>query len=239
MAPDPGGQLRLAGGDSRLWVKFERRSRRNPYKSELEGRPIYEPVDYVKIQQPGERDQWVGPATETHRMRFPAQWAAYQEQSEQTPEGTPVQLLFPNEPHIVELLLDLKVQTMEQLSSLTEQGIDRLGMDGRKYVAKAQAALDRSEALREVTRLEHVVGQQTDEIAVLKGAIDRQRIEMEALRKMVEENSATSRAREMFGMQNQAVAQAAQNQLGQVGQVGLNAPNASFPPPPARVQLVD
>lgn len=237
MAPDQSGQLRLAGGDAKLWVKFERRSRKNPYKSELEGRPIYEPVDYVKIRQPGERDEWVGPVTEAHRQRFPERWRQYQEQTEQTPEGTPVQLLFPNEPHIVELMLDLRIQTMEQLAGLTEQGIDRLGMDGRKYVARAQAAMDRSEALREVTRLEHVVGQQTDEIAAMKTMIDRQRIEMEALRKLMEERTMPNMqaALELQAMQGRAQqVPPAFLQQGQIGQL----PPPDFPPP-QRVTLVE
>lgn len=188
MAPDAYGNLRVAGGDARLYVKFEKRSRRNAYKSEIEGRPIYEPVDYIKIQQPGERDQWIGPATEAHKQRFPHQWRQYAEQTEQTPVGTPVQLLFPNEPHIVELLLDLKIQTIEQLGALTEHGIERLGMDGRRYVAKAQSALDRSEAVREVTKLEHTVGLQADEIAVLKQANSELGARITAMERMLRDS---------------------------------------------------
>lgn len=188
MAPDAYGNLRVAGGDSRLYVKFEKRSRKNAYKSEIEGRPIYEPVDYIKIQQPGERDQWIGPATEAHKQRFPHQWQQYVAQTDQTPVGTPVQLLFPNEPHIVELLLDLKIQTIEQLGALTEHGIERLGMDGRRYVAKAQAALDRSEAVREVTKLEHTVGLQADEIAVLKQANGELAARITAMERMLRDS---------------------------------------------------
>lgn len=188
MAPDPmSGVMRLQGGDGRLWVRFEKRSRRNAYKSDLEGRPIYEPIDYIRIQQPGERDQWVGPVTEAHKARFPRQWEQYQQETDQTPEGTPVALLFPNEPHIIELLLDLKVQTVEQLAGLTEQAIDRLGMDGRKYVTKAQAAMDKSEALREVTKLTHELEDARDELKTLKDANNTLQARMAALEEMMEE----------------------------------------------------
>lgn len=206
MAPDPmSGVMRLEGGDGRLWVRFERRSRRNAYKSEIEGRPIYEPIDYIKIQQPGERDQWVGPVTEAHKARFPKQWEQYQKDTEQTPEGTPVSLLFPNEPHVIELLLDLKVQTIEQLAQLTEQAIDRLGMDGRKYVAKATAAMDKSEALREVTKLTHELTAAKDELSVLREANTALQGRMQALEDLMEDRARPSR-------KAAALVQQAQNQ---------------------------
>lgn len=242
LAPDGFGQLRLAGGDSRLWVKFERRSRKNAYKSELEGRPIYEPIDYVKIQQPGEKDQWVGPATEAHKMRFPQQWDAYQRQVEQVPEGTPVQLLFPNEPHITELMLDLKIMTIEQLANLTEQAIERLGMDGRKYVNKATQAMEKSEALREVTRLQHVVDGQADQIDVLKTGMDRQRVEIEALRKMMEEARASplmERATQLFGMQQQPLDPRHSQAYLEQSAHARAIQEGGFELPPPRVPLVD
>lgn len=190
MAPDASGAMRLTGGDERLWVRFEKRSRRNAYKSELEGRPIYEPVDYIKIQQPGERDQVMRPVQEADKQRFGRQWEQYQRETEQTPEGTPIQLLFPNEPHVVELMLDLRIQTMEQLAQLTEGAIERLGMDGRKYVSKAQAALDRAQALKEVTRLEHTLRDAQDELETLRKAnADLQR-RMDALEELAEERPA-------------------------------------------------
>ena len=187
MAPGADGNLRLSGGDTRLWVKFSRRSKRNAYKSEQEGRPIYEPVDYITVQQPGERDQVVRPVRDDDKHRFAAQWAAFQAQSDQAPDGTPVQLLFPNEAHIVELLLDLKIQTVEQLSQLSEHAIERLGMDGRKYVRKAEAALDQAANTKEVTRLGREVEDLRDENAVLKGANQDLQRRMAALEEMLRE----------------------------------------------------
>jgi len=168
MAPDNSGVLRRVGGDERMFVQFTRRSRKNSYKSELEGRPIHEPIDYVKIMQPGERDAVERPVMDSDKQRWPQIWEAFQRGVEQTPEGTPVTFLFPNQPHITDLLLDLRIQTVEQLANLTEQGIERLGMDGRKYVSRAQAALDESVAVREVTRLEHELNDQKDRVAYLE-----------------------------------------------------------------------
>jgi hypothetical protein len=167
---DERGQPVVGGGDARLWVKFTKKSRRNAFRSEQEGRPIYEPVDYVQIQQPGERDQLVRPVREEDKFRFPRQWAAYVADTEQVPDGTPIQMLFPNEPHIVELLRDLKILTVEQLAQLTEHGITRLGMDGRKYVQRALAAMDKSENSKEVSKLSRQLTDAQDRMAVLERA---------------------------------------------------------------------
>jgi hypothetical protein len=170
LAVDERGDVEIGGGDKRLYVKFSRRSRKHAFRSEQEGRPIYESVDYVTIQQPGERDQVVRPVNESDKLRFPNHWRAYLADKEQVPDGTPVQLLFPNEPHVVDLLRDLKVFTVEQLAELGEHGIDKLGMDGRKLVGRAQAAISKAENLKEVNRLTGELRNATDRLAVLEVA---------------------------------------------------------------------
>lgn len=197
MQPDAFGQLRLAGGDQNLHVWFSRKSRKNTYQSDMQGRPIYEPIDYVKIQQPGERDYFEGPVTEAHKQRFPDRYRQFLDQVDQIPEGTPIKLLFPNEDAVVETMLDLHIQTVEQLATITEQGIERLGMMGRKYVAKAQQALDKAEAVREVSKLERVVADQADELAVLKQGMEAQRAQINELRQMLQ--NPPNRAAQLFG----------------------------------------
>lgn len=191
---DERGEVQVGGGDARLWVKFEKKSRRNAFRSEQEGRPIYEPIDYVRIQQPGERDQLVRPVREEDKLRFPRQWAAYQADSEQVPDGTPIQLLFPNEPHIVELLHDLKILTVEQLAKLTEHGINRLGMDGRKYVQRALAAMDKAENSKEVNRLARELADATDRMEVLERANQRLLERLDALEAEAEANDEPEHA---------------------------------------------
>jgi hypothetical protein len=200
MAPSDDGAFRIAGGDARLWVRFEKKAVKNAFKSEMEGRPIYEEVNYVRIQQPGERDVYNQPATQDHIRRFPKQWEAFQKGAEQIPEGTPIALLFPNEEAVREVLLDLKILTVEQLASCSEHAIERLGMDGRRYVAKAKAALDKSEALKEVTLLTHKYNESQDQIKVLQDAnarlIERvQRLEDREAEEREEEPVARRRGR--------------------------------------------
>jgi hypothetical protein len=182
-----GGRVQF-GADDRLWVKFVRKSVRNPGKSDREGRPIYEPVDFVQIQQPGERDMLMRPVREEDKYRWPRLWEAYQAHTEQTPEGSPVQLLFPNEPHIADMMKDLRVLTIEQLAQLSEHGITRLGMDGRRYVAKAQAALDQTAAAREVGRLTRALEEEKERGQLLADNFKLLQDRFDALERRMEED---------------------------------------------------
>ena len=175
-----GGRVAF-GTDERLWVQFYLRSRLNPYRSSQEGKPSYDAVDFVKIRQPAERDQLDIAVTEEHKQRWPKQWEAYQAKKRQIPDGTPVKLLFPNEPHITDLCVDLNIDTIEQLAQLSEHGINRLGMDGRKYVAKAQAALDRLEATKEVGRLTRELDEAREDARLAREALAQMGSRVDAL----------------------------------------------------------
>ena len=88
-------------------------------------------------------------------------------------------MLFPNEKHVVEMLRDLHIMTVEQLAQVSEHAIRRMGMDGRKYVAKAQAALDQTAAAKEVGRLTRALEEEKersmlldDNMKLLQGRFD-------------------------------------------------------------------
>lgn len=167
--------------DSRLWVRFVRKSARNAYKSDQEGRPVFEPVDYIQIQQPGERDMLMRPVRDEDKARFPKHWEAFQANAKQAPDGTPVQMLFPNEPHITDMMIDLRILTVEQLAQLSEAGINRLGMDGRKYVARAAAAMDQSARTAEVSRLTRELTEAQEKNKLMEDQMAQMRGRMDAL----------------------------------------------------------
>ena len=125
------------GSDDRLWCEFFPRPVQNMQATQLEGRPVYDTEDWVKIRQPGERDEGHFKATEEFQLRFPKQWALYQAKKDQRGVGTPLNLLFVTEPHVVKQCEALHIFTVEQLAGMTEHGISRLGMGGRAQVQRA------------------------------------------------------------------------------------------------------
>ena len=134
-------------GDDQLFVVFDYYDVLNPTKSKQEGVPIYDKPVWVKIIQPGEHAVQTihREANDSDKMRFPRQWAAFESGRAQVPDGTPLNLLFPDKPNIVASLKHFNILTVQQLANLTGHAIGKIGMGGQMYVNQAQAYLQKAE----------------------------------------------------------------------------------------------
>jgi hypothetical protein len=159
------------GDDKRLFVQFYTRSVQNNYQSDQQGRPVFEARPFVKIVQPGERDVIDREVREEDKYRFRVQWERYEAQQEQTPTGTPLAVLYPSEPHIVDQMQALKIFTAEQLAGLTEQAISRLGMGGRAHVERAKKFIEAAEKFGGAHQMQRELDAANDRIAALEGQI--------------------------------------------------------------------
>ncbi len=119
-------------GDNRLHVTFIKRAVLNKIKSAEANRPIHEPVDFIRIQQPGERDCIDRPATPQDKHRFRRQWESFQTNAGDGAVGTMLNQVFPNNPEIVENLKYLKIFTAEQMAALNDTGLQNVGMGARQ-----------------------------------------------------------------------------------------------------------
>src|SRR5690242_5836166 len=89
------GTVEFGGGDRNNIALFYMRPVHNPARSREVGRPYFEDKVYVKIHPPGERLNIVDVlATDEHKRRFPQQWAQFQQNVQQRPEGTPIEMLY-------------------------------------------------------------------------------------------------------------------------------------------------
>lgn len=167
----PQGGMVTYGADERLWVRFFTHSVQNNWKSAEAGRPVFEAKDFIEIIQPGERDKLVREVREEDTLRFAGKWAAYQKGLEQAPEGSPLAILYPGEPHIVDSMRTLMIHTIEQLAGLTEAGISRLGMGGRAHVERAKKFLEAADKFGSAHQMQREIDAQRDEIATLKQQI--------------------------------------------------------------------
>lgn len=159
------------GSDSRLHVTFIRKSVRNGYQSEVQGRPIFEGRDFIRIVQPGERDVLEREVNDLDRHRFARQWQAYQNQQEQAPEGTPLAILFPNEPEIVDMLKAQRIHTVEQLAALSDSGLQNIGLGAREFQKRAVHFMEAAEKGRPAAELQRELTARDDRIAVLEQQI--------------------------------------------------------------------
>ena len=71
----------VSGADARLAVQFYKKSLKQDLASDEAGRPIFKEFDFVRIMIPGDNLTEIDTyAQESHKQRFPRQWAHYQNQ---------------------------------------------------------------------------------------------------------------------------------------------------------------
>lgn len=136
---DGNGMVQTGPGDASMLCIFYKRAIHNEIKSAQAGRPIFDDIDFVKIQHPGERLNIVErEANALDKRRWPAQWSAYAAGKDQVAEGTPLGLLFPRHPSTIAMLQAIGFMTVEHLASASATAIDAIGMHGQDYVNYAQ-----------------------------------------------------------------------------------------------------
>lgn len=155
------------GDDSRLFVEFTLRAVPDEIASREMGRPISRSVDYIRIRQPGERDEIMRPAHDGDRKRFARHWEAYQAGRQESPDGTPLAILFPNNPEIVENLKYLKIFTAEQLAGLNDTQVQNVGMGARAWQQKAAEFLMLADNGKGLEALHAKVEQMSKQMAAL------------------------------------------------------------------------
>lgn len=163
-------------GNSRGMVcMFYNKSVQDPTSSAAAGRPVFKDQVFVRIHPPGERlNIWDQPATDKERRRFPMEWAAFQQNREQIPEGTPVDLLYPDHPSIARTLRAASVHTIEQLVELSAHAIEDVGMgcqrwvnDAVRYMEMANKGVTATQHRRDVEKMEsenRVLHQQIEQL---------------------------------------------------------------------------
>ncbi len=163
-----------------LIVLFYPKAVLNPLKSQEQGKPVYENKDYVKIQQPGEKLMAIDrPATQDDTRRFSNYWAAYLQKRAQVPEGVPLDLLFPNQPNIPMTLKQFNIHTVEQLSNLSGDALNHVGMGGldwqekaKKYLAHAKRGVPHHEFEKKVADLTQQNGLLLQQVQALTARVD-------------------------------------------------------------------
>ena len=122
-------------------VHFEKKWVPNEFKTRVEGRPVGEYRDFIRIIFPGETqsimDREVKPED---TQRFPREWAAYQNNQEQIPDGTPVEEWPGLKPSEVQMLRANNIRTIEQLGEMPDVNLQTI-MGGYRLRERARTFL--------------------------------------------------------------------------------------------------
>lgn len=169
------------GNDRNMVVLFYMRSIPHPGKSAEAGRPVFVDVPYVRVHPPGERLSIVErPVEEEDKRRWPIQWNQFQQNKQQVVEGTPIDMLYPEQPSIGSMLKASGVHTIEQCSELSGAAIDAIGMgaqrytnDAKRYIEMANKSVNATSFRRELDKRDNMIMTQQQQIDTLKNEVVR------------------------------------------------------------------
>ncbi len=128
--------------DETCFPRFFIEAVENPIASQQAGRPIWNDVEMVEVNFPGNNlTKWVGRVTDEHRERWPEHYRRFKAQEEQRPDGMPIEEWPMVTRAQVRELKALEMHTVEQIAAMSEIAIQRIGMGARDLKQKAQAYL--------------------------------------------------------------------------------------------------
>jgi hypothetical protein len=115
------------------------------FESAKQGRPIFKDQEFVAIIIPGiHGTSSHQPVNDEHRERWPKEYAAFKAGQEAPTEGTPL-ADWPNSAmtrSLVEELAYYNVRTVEQLATLDEAALARIGLGAQQLRATARTFLE-------------------------------------------------------------------------------------------------
>ena len=177
------GVVEYGGGARGQLAIFYNKSIHNPVRSQQEGRPVFEDRVFIRVAPPGERLNIVDrPATRADQQRWPVQFAQFQQNKEQTPEGTPIDLLYPEKPAVAATLRANGVHTIEQCSELSGNAIDSIGMGAQGWVNAAQKYVSYANRGVAITQHRKDLEQRDAEIRMLRHQLEEMQQEMAGIR---------------------------------------------------------
>lgn len=178
------GTVQYGGGDKSMVVMFYTKAVQNPQKSSQAGRPIFEDQVFVRIHPPGERLNIVDrPAKQDDKRRWPIQWMQFHEHREQIPEGTPIDLLYPDQPSIAAGLRASGVHTVEQCAELSANAIETIGMGAQHHVNAAKKYLDAANKGIGASQLRRELDERDSKIRTLEHQLQLQKHQLDELQK--------------------------------------------------------
>lgn len=124
--------------------RFYSKPVKNNFRSESEGRPVFEDKEFVEILVPGDRKTVVDTLVkDEHKRRWPREYAAFKAGQEVPVEGTPLEEWPQITRSQVEELKFAHIRTVEQLASLPDDPLNRsVSMGGFALREKAQRYLE-------------------------------------------------------------------------------------------------
>jgi hypothetical protein len=187
------------GADSRLQVRFYKKSVQQEHESIEAGRPIYKDFDFVHICVAGDTLTEIDTyALHSHKQRFPIQWANYMNRQGAHDEevvGTPVSEWPLVSKSQAEELRGMKFHTVESIANASDQQLQRMGMavgmSPYSFRDKAKAFLNLATSAAETDKREQEINALKEELAKKDLETAKMKQETEAKLALMQDQMAT------------------------------------------------
>jgi hypothetical protein len=187
------------GADSRLQVRFYKKSVQQEQESIDAGRPIYKDFDFVHICVAGDTLTEIDTyALNSHKQRFPMQWANYMNRVGAHDEeviGTPLAEWPLVSKSQAEELRAMKFHTVESIANASDQQLQRMGMAAGMspyaFRDKAKAFLNLATSAAETDKREAEINALKEELAKKELETAKIRQETEAKMALMQEQMAS------------------------------------------------
>lgn len=197
------GQVQYGTGDRGMVAMFFNKPNLNRAKSAEHGRPIFEDTVFVRIHPPGERLNIVErPAIDADKHRFALQWQQFRDNRQQIPEGTSIDLLYPDQPSVAATLRAAGVHTIEQCAELSGPAIDNVGMGSQKYVNDSKRYIEMANKGVGAAQFRKELDDRDSQIRTLTKTVDKLKNEVERLTSLNSQGVTLETVQQMLsGMQ--------------------------------------
>jgi hypothetical protein len=187
------------GADSRLQVRFYKKSVQQEQESMDAGRPIYKEFDFVHICVAGDTLTEIDTyALNSHKQRFPIQWANYMNRvgaHDEEVVGTPLSEWPLVSKSQAEEMRAMKFHTVESIANASDQQLQRMGMAAGMspyaFRDKAKAFLNLASNAAETDKREAEINALKEELAKKELETAKIRQETEAKMALMQEQMAS------------------------------------------------
>jgi len=176
----------VRGADALLTVKFYRKPIEIKDETIAQGRPIFRDADWVTIYTPGDQLNIIDTiAQDRHKLRFPVQWAAYQNKvgNEESLTGTPIEHWPLVSMSQAEELKGIKFRTVEDVANCSDQQLQRIGMiagmSPHSFREKARTYLNLAQDTAEIDKRNAELAQLKEENAKIKAETEAKLAQMQ------------------------------------------------------------
>lgn len=138
-------------------VEFVNHPMLHGIKSAEEKRQVFVDVPHVRIKNAGQDKQvFFGPVNEQHEARFPEELAAFLKGNQVAKTGTPIEQWPQITPSQVLMLKNLNVFSVEDVATLSDEGVGNVGPGGFKLRDDARKFLVQSMTTADLARMDEV-----------------------------------------------------------------------------------